>query len=73
MKKIWGFIATFFIGFSAGLIAMYKLMGDTVKIEIKKVKNKRVSGEVNTTFNTDIDSPPKRPKRAKSRRNETNS
>ena len=68
MRKIWGFIATLFIGFSAGLVAMYKLMGDTVKIEIKKVKNKRVSGEANTTFNTDIDSLSKRAKRIKERK-----
>jgi len=42
MKKIWGFIATLFIGFSAGLIAMYKLMGEQIEVNIKKVKNKRV-------------------------------
>jgi len=47
---------------------MYKLMGDTVKIEIKKVKNKRVSGEANTTFNTDVESLSKRARRAKKRK-----
>ncbi len=66
MKKIWGFIATLFIGFSAGLIAMYKLMGDTVKIEVKKVKNKRV-GSSNTSIPINMEKPRKR---LKKRRNE---
>ncbi len=53
MKRIWGFIATLFIGFSAGLIAMYKLMGDKVEVNIKRIKTKRGSSEVN--LNLDVD------------------
>jgi len=42
MKKIWSYVAAFFAGLSVGLVAMYKLMGDQIEINIKKVKNKRV-------------------------------
>ena len=66
MKRIWGFIATLFIGFSAGLIAMYKLMGDKVEVNIKRIKTKRGSSEVN--LNLDVDSPQKRLKRTKEQR-----
>ncbi len=54
MKKIWPYIAMFFAGISAGLIAMYKIIGDTVKVEVKKVKNKRV-GSSTTTIPINID------------------
>jgi len=53
MKKIWGYIAALLAGFSAGLIAMYKLMGEQIKIEIKRIKNKRV-GESNTSIPIDL-------------------
>ena len=54
MKKIWSYIAMFFIGLSAGLVAMYKLTGDTFKIEVKKIKNKRVgSSEITIPINAD--------------------
>ncbi len=69
MKKIWGFLATFFMGVSAGLILMYKLAGEKIVVNVKKVKNKRVgSSEVNVPISIE-----KRPKRAKKRRNEANS
>jgi len=53
MKKVWGFIASLFIGFSAGLITMYKLMGDQIEINIKKIKSKRTNdqGSINIPIN----------------------
>ena len=54
----------FFAGAIAGLIAMYKLMGDQVEVNIKKVKNKRVgSSEVNIPI--DIESRRERRKSTK--------
>jgi len=43
----------FFAGLSAGLLVMYKVIGDTVKVEVKKIKNKRV-GSSETTIPIDI-------------------
>lgn len=57
----------FFIGVSAGLVAMYKLTGDTVKIEVKKIKNKRVGSSV-VTIPINADSAENRPKSATSPR-----
>ena len=68
MKKIWGFIATLFIGFSAGLIAMYKLMGDQVEINIKRIKTKKGISDIDIPIN--IESAKKRTKRANRRKNE---
>ena len=67
MKRIWGFIATLFIGFSAGLIAMYKLMGDQIEINIRKIKTKRGSSDIDIPIN--VESPSKRTRRAKKRKN----
>ena len=47
MKKFWGYISAFLAGIIAGLIAMYKIMGDQIEINVKRIKNKRVgSSEV---------------------------
>ena len=70
MKKIWGFIATLFIGFSAGLIAMYKLMGDKVEVNIRRIKTKRGSSDISIPIN--VDRAPKRPKRSDKRTKKRN-
>lgn len=67
MKKIWSFIAMVFIGFSAGLIAMYKLMGDQIEINIKKIKTKKGSSSV--TVPISIESRKDRRKSNKKRKN----
>ena len=54
MKKIGFYLAAFFGGLSAGLLVMYKVIGDTVKVEVKKIKNKRV-GTSTTTIPIIID------------------
>ena len=46
MKKIWSYLAVGFAFFSAGLIAMYKLMGDQVEINIKRIKTKKGSSDI---------------------------
>jgi len=49
MKKAWSHIAIFFFGLSAGIITMYKIMGDQISIEIKKIKTKRKGMVINST------------------------
>jgi hypothetical protein len=44
MKKIWIYISAFLLGVIAGLITMYKLMGEQIKVSVRKVKQKRTSG-----------------------------
>ena len=53
MKKIWSYVAMFFIGLAAGLVAMYKLMGDQIEINIKKIKTKKGSSDID--INLDVD------------------
>lgn len=72
MKKIWSYLAIGFAFFAAGMAAMYKLMGDTVKINVQKVKNKRTSGITSTTIPINLESPKKRPKRTKKRKKQRN-
>ena len=69
MKKIWSYIAIFFVGISAGLITMYKLAGATVKVEVRKIKNKLISGKNTTTVPIHIESPKKARKPKRQRRN----
>jgi hypothetical protein len=72
VKKIWSHIALFFIGVSAGLITMYKLMGEQIEVNIKKVKNKRV-GSSEVSIPISIEKADKRAKKRKKRRNEADS
>ena len=67
MKKIWSYIAMVFVGFSAGLITMYKLMGDQVEINIKRIKTKKGSSDIDIPIS--VESPRKRRKRDKERKN----
>ena len=46
MKKIWSYIAMIFAGFATGLIAMYKIMGEQVKVNIRRIKTKNGSSSV---------------------------
>jgi len=55
MKKIWSYVAMFAIGLAAGIVAGVKLMGDQIEINIKKVKNKRTSGDNSVTMPINID------------------
>ena len=66
MKKIWSYIAMFFIGLSAGLIAMYKIMGDQIEINIRRIKTKK--GQSNVTIPIDIDNASGRTKRTRAQR-----
>ena len=55
----------FFAGIIAGLIAMYKLMGDKVEINIRKIKTKKGSSDIDIPII--VESPPKRLKRRERR------
>ena len=68
MKKFWGYISAFLAGIIAGLIAMYKIMGDQITIEVRKIKNKGVSGTSNVNIPislTDANLSPKQARRNK--------
>ena len=65
MKKVWSYIAMFFIGASAGLVAMYKLMGDKVEVNIRRIKTKRGSSDIDIPIN--VESAPRRTKRSDKR------
>ena len=68
MKKVWSYIAIFFVGLSAGLVTMYKLAGATVKVEVRKIKNKRIKGKTDTSIPINIEVPKKRLKRTRKER-----
>ena len=65
MKKIWSYLAVGFAFFSAGLLAMYKIMGEQVKVTVRKVKNKGISGSAYTNIPIDVESRRSKPKRAR--------
>jgi len=70
MKKIWPYISALLFGFAAGIITMYKIMGDQISIEIKKIKTKRGSSEVVIPIN--VESAQKKPRRTKDERKQDN-
>jgi hypothetical protein len=57
MKKIWSYIAMIFAGFAAGLIAMYKIMGEQIQVNVRKIKNKGTSGDNSVIIPIDIQKP----------------
>ena len=56
MQKVWAYITAFLGGVIAGLILMYKLMGEQIKVTVKKIKNKKTAGDNSVTIPIDIDS-----------------
>ena len=53
----------FFIGLSAGLVAMYKLIGDKIEINIKKIKTKKGTSDVTIPINVETSKTPRQLKR----------
>jgi len=53
MKKIWSYVAMFAIGLAAGIVAGVKLMGDQIEINIKKIKTKKGSSDIDIPINID--------------------
>ena len=45
MQKIWKYLAIGLAFFSAGLIVMRQLIGAQTKVVVRKIKNKRTSGD----------------------------
>jgi len=68
MKKAWVYIASVLSGVILGMVAMYKLMGDQIEINIRKVKNKGTSGDNSVTIPIDIKSAQDRFKTRKQRK-----
>lgn len=65
MKKLWPYISAFLLGIIGGVIAGVKLMGEKVTVEVRKVKNKKVSGGGNTSIPIEVEMPKKRRKQRK--------
>lgn len=59
----------FFAGMVAGLITMYKLMGDQIEINVKKIKNKRTVGQGDVVIPITTETPKNHKKRRKKRKN----
>ena len=55
MKKAWGYIALFFAGVAAGIVVGVKIMGDQISITVKKIKQKRTSGESDISIPINLD------------------
>lgn len=57
MKKIWSYLAVFLAGFSTmAIIALKWFNGDDYSVEVKKIKNKKTSGDNEVTIPIQIDS-----------------
>ncbi|HDY89452.1 MAG TPA: hypothetical protein ENH82_15220 [bacterium] len=58
MNKLWSHIAVLFAGISAGIFVAVKwLQVDRVAVYVRKVKQKRTSGQTTTTIPINIDTP----------------
>ena len=62
MRKAWPYITTFLAGVIAGIITMYKLMGEQIEVNVRRIKNKRTSGKTTTSIPLNIESAKKRVK-----------
>lgn len=56
MQKIYGYLAVGFAFFSAGILTMWKLMGEQVKVTVKRVKVKKNLGDTSVVVPIEIDS-----------------
>lgn len=57
MGKVWSYVSAFLGGALIVLvIAMKWIAGDDYTVEVKKIKNKKVWGNVDTTIRQDVDS-----------------
>ena len=70
MKKAWVYISTFLLGVIAGIVTMYKLMGDRIEVNVRRIKSKGVSGTSSVTIPINIDKPEKRSKMRKAKRSQ---
>ena len=59
MKGIWKYLTAFFAGVSLALLAALKwFAGDDIKVIIRKIKNKGISGTSDIDIPITIDKPP---------------
>jgi hypothetical protein len=71
MKKLWSHVSAILLGLAIGIVVGVKLMGEQIHIEIKKVKNKRVVGDIDTTIPIDVSKARDRKKKRKRKRDGT--
>ena len=65
MHKAWSYIASIAVGIGIGLVLMFKLMGEQVKVVVRKVKNKKTTGNNSVVIPIEInsDTPSRKDKR----------
>ena len=74
MKKIWSYLAVGFFFMSVGIIIGAKwIAGQDIHVEIKKIKNKRVSGRSDISIPVEVKTPEKRKEKRVTRRDRKNS
>lgn len=55
MKKLWSYIAVFFMGISTmAIIALKYFSGDDYSLKIKKIKSKKSSGSVSVPIEVEV-------------------
>jgi len=45
MEKLWIYLVVLLAGMAGGIVIGVKLMGDQISITVRKIKNKRTSGD----------------------------
>jgi hypothetical protein len=68
MKKIWTYISVFLTGIIGGLVAMYYMMGDQVTVKVRKIKNKKTSGDNQVIVPIEVENTKKRRKRRREKK-----
>ena len=68
MKKIWSYLAVGFAFFSAGLITMYKVMGDRISITVKKQRIRGDGNKMVLDIDPVVETSKKRPRRTREER-----
>ena len=68
MKKFWSYLAVGFAFFSAGLITMYKVMGERISITVKKQRIRGDGNKMILDIDPVVEEAKKRPRRTREER-----
>ena len=70
MKKVWPYITAILAGMVLGIIIAVKwLTGQDITVEVKKIKNKKTSGDNTVTVPVNIETRKEKRKRRKANKN----
>ena len=54
MEKLWIYLVVLLAGMAGGIVIGVKLMGDQISITVRKIKNKRTSGDNSVVIPIDV-------------------